>query len=96
MEIGWEWVASGITWQVTFEIIWVVTLTWTSKSAKETVKSNKFMLVLPMIELFIIIIIIIIIIIVVVVVVVAVALVVFVTIIVIIIIIIIIIIYFLH
>ena len=56
MEIGWEWVASGITWQVTFEIIWVVTLTWTSKSANETVKSNKFMLVLPMIELFIIII----------------------------------------
>ena len=56
MEIGWEWVASGITWQVAFEIIWVVTLTWTSKSANETVKSNKFMLVLPMIELFIIII----------------------------------------
>ena len=86
MEIGWEWVASGITWQVAFEIIWVVTLTWTSKSANETVKSNKFMLVLPMIELFIIIIIIIIIIIVFVVVIV----------IVIIIIIIIIIIYFLQ
>ena len=65
MEIGWEWVALGITWQVTFEIIWVVTLTWTSKSANETVKLNKFMLVLPMIELFIIIIIIIIIIVVV-------------------------------
>ena len=65
MEIGWEWVASGITWQVTFEIIWVVTLTWTSKSAKETVKSNKFMLVLPMIELFIIIIIIIVVVVVV-------------------------------
>ena len=87
MEIGWEWVASGITWQVAFEIIWVVTLTWTSKSANETVKSNKFMLVLPMIELFIIIIIIIIIIIVVFVVVIV---------IVIIIIIIIIIIYFLQ
>ena len=93
MEIGWEWVASGITWQVAFEIIWVVTLTWTSKSANETVKSNKFMLVLPMIELFIIIIIIIIIIISVVVVV---ALVVIVIVIVIIIIIIIIIIYFLQ
>ena len=90
MEIGWEWVASGITWQVTFEIIWVVTLTWTSKSAKETVKSNKFMLVLPMIELFIIIIIIIISVVVVV------ALVVIVIVIVIIIIIIIIIIYFLQ
>ena len=87
MEIGWEWVASGITWQVAFEIIWVVTLTWTSKSANETVKSNKFMLVLPMIELFIIIIIIIIIIVVVFVVVIV---------IVIIIIIIIIIIYFLQ
>ena len=86
MEIGWEWVASGITWQVAFEIIWVVTLTWTSKSVNETVKSNKFMLVLPMIELFIIIIIIIIIIVVFVVVIV----------IVIIIIIIIIIIYFLQ
>ena len=90
MEIGWEWVASGITWQVAFEIIWVVTLTWTSKSANETVKSNKFMLVLPMIELFIIIIIIIIIIVVVVVVFVV------VIVIVIIIIIIIIIIYFLQ
>ena len=89
MEIGWEWVASGITWQVTFEIIWVVTLAWTSKSAKEAVKSNKFMLVLPMIELFIIIIIIIIIIIVVVVFVVVIVIV-------IIIIIIIIIIYFLQ
>ena len=89
MEIGWEWVASGITWQVAFEIIWVVTLTWTSKSANETVKSNKFMLVLPMIELFIIIIIIIIIIIVVVVFVVVIVIV-------IIIIIIIIIIYFLQ
>ena len=87
MEIGWEWVASGITWQVAFEIIWVVTLTWTSKSANETVKSNKFMLVLPMIELFIIIIIIIIIVVVVFVVVIV---------IVIIIIIIIIIIYFLQ
>ena len=69
MEIGWEWVASGITWQVTFEIIWVVTLTWTSKSAKETVKSNKFMLVLPMIELFIIIIIIVVVFVVVIVIV---------------------------
>ena len=87
MEIGWEWVASGITWQVAFEIIRVVTLTWTSKSANETVKSNKFMLVLPMIELFIIIIIIIIIVVVVFVVVIV---------IVIIIIIIIIIIYFLQ
>ena len=85
MEIGWEWVASGITWQVAFEIIWVVTLTWTSKSANETVKSNKFMLVLPMIELFIIIIIIIIVVVFVVVIVI-----------VIIIIIIIIIIYFLQ
>ena len=90
MEIGWEWVASGITWQVAFEIIWVVTLTWTSKSANETVKSNKFMLVLPMIELFIIIIIIIIIIVVVVVFVVVIVIVI------IIIIIIIIIIYFLQ
>ena len=88
MEIGWEWVASGITWQVAFEIIWVVTLTWTSKSANETVKSNKFMLVLPMIELFIIIIIIIIIIVVVFVVVIVIVI--------IIIIIIIIIIYFLQ
>ena len=70
MEIGWEWVASGITWQVTFEIIWVVTLTWTSKSAKETVKSNKFMLVLPMIELFNIIIIIVVVVFVVVIVIV--------------------------
>ena len=84
MEIGWEWVASGITWQVAFEI-WVVTLTWTSKSANDTVKSNKFMLVLPMIELFIIIIIIIIVVVFVVVIVI-----------VIIIIIIIIIIYFLQ
>ena len=86
MEIGWEWVASGITWQVAFEIIWVVTLTWTSKSANETVKSNKFMLVLPMIELFIIIIIIIIVVVFVVVIVIV----------IIIIIIIIIIIYFLQ
>ena len=69
MEIGWEWVASGITWQVAFEIIWAVTLTWTSKSANETVKSNKFMLVLPMIDLFIIIIIIIIVFVVVIVIV---------------------------
>ena len=91
MEIGWEWVASGITWQATFEIIWVVTLAWTSKRAKEAVKSNKFMLVLPMIELFIIIVII------VVVVVVVIALVfIVIVIVIIIIIIIIIIIYFLQ